>query len=403
MPSAGFPVSSDGIDSMHGGHGTAALQPSVHSKGEYVRGLVESVNGEAAVVILESGEKGRLAWSNYTKSLGRTSRQAQLLKEKPPLAVGEKIWACVQSTSGGTGRQPEEGAKGAAWGGVVLSTAALEVRPGDMVDHRAHVFAAIEQWKARGGSTPLGEWRGRIELEQFLAGDAGQVKGGGAKGQSSTAAAAVAAAGDEQEVPGNEGREGAARADNAWGLITQPILSRGDLVRGKVTSTQSFGVFVSLGGVMDALLPTGLISKAFADGKHLASGTVFPRGSEIFALVKSLEGEVQVKGRGDEDGRRAGQGWGRGRGAGAREKAGPGQKAQKAAPAGVLPPQKAVSPSTSSPRITLSTRALEAEEGLILRDLQQYNVQAKAAHEQYKMDQAENNVDQAAELEATFK
>ena len=225
-------------------HGSTAASGPMPTKGDFVRGIVEAVNERSATVLLDSGHRAALSWSNFTKQADYKPQPDAASSSSPegqplpslPLAAGDKVWACVLQVP------KPDGKDGAC---VQLSTAALEVRPGDMLRQPKHVMAGLEQWAARGGRTPLQEWRGRLELEQFVAGNAG----GGKGSKATTAAAAVAAAVAEPAAPA------AVWGPGSWGLPLAPLPGRGDCVRGSVTSVKPYGVFLRLDSRHDGFIP----------------------------------------------------------------------------------------------------------------------------------------------------
>ena len=119
-----------------------------------------------------------------------------------------------------------------------------QVRPGDILRNKTHVFSAMDQWASRAGAAvPLSEWRGRIELEQFLAGPPGvRVAAGGdsgGKGGKAEAGATTGVAGgvessgsprmDDDDTSGpSERREGPVPASldvSSWGIVSRPQAS----------------------------------------------------------------------------------------------------------------------------------------------------------------------------------
>ena len=386
------------------------------TKGDFVRGIVEAVNERSATVLLDSGHRAALSWSNFTKQADYKPQPDAASSSSPegqplpslPLAAGDKVWACVLQVP------KPDGKDGAC---VQLSTAALEVRPGDMLRQPKHVMAGLEQWAARGGRTPLQEWRGRLELEQFVLGNAG-----GGKGSKSTTAAAAAAAVAEPAAPS------AVWGPGSWGLPLAPLPGRGDCVRGSVTSVKPYGVFLRLDSRHDGFIPLSQvrsgkwregrergiqlvghpplarfihygcftmqmylnppcvqISKSYTEGQSLVQQGPLKRGDAVVALIRRLnedeeDEEEAPQGRGvDRDGeeegappavrRRQPRGWDTSS-----------SKAGAAAPAvagGRRPKATATAAGAAATPDTLlfvlSTRVLEAEEGLIRRSLEDYN------------------------------
>lgn len=128
----------------------------------------------------------------------------------------------------------------------------------------------MDQWAARAGSVPLNEWRGKIELEQFLAGPVGRSPSSGRPSKRDGDSA-----GEYRDSPeALKGPGGAATATastpigasssssldtSPWGLTMRPQVGRGDLVQSTVKTVTSSGVFVGLSKKQDGLIPVSQV------------------------------------------------------------------------------------------------------------------------------------------------
>ncbi|GAX85431.1 hypothetical protein CEUSTIGMA_g12847.t1 [Chlamydomonas eustigma] len=332
----------------------AALRPSPSvRKNQFVSGIVQSVDVEGAMVQLQSGDVGHLSWRKYSKLKMPEPPEDDTLRTLP-FAPGDKIWAYVLEE----GKTP-----------IKLGTAALEVRPGDMLKRKAHVFAVMEQWAARAGTMPLYQWRGQLELQQFLADGelSARAKAAKSKGASSKQAAAK-----------SDGISTGLGSD-VWGLGVETGLQRRDIVKGEVMSVRPFGAFVRLDSRSDGLLPLSLLSKTYSSAADLHSA--LKPGDEVLAVVRRLVSE-------DEE-------------ATAVAEASESRSRQMTAAASSS--QRVPEVASGRLRYILSTRALEAEEGLIKKDLRQYNERAHGVHKDYNVQDSVENLAASRSHLAGFK
>jgi hypothetical protein len=183
-------------------------------------------------VQLQSGDLGHLSWHNYSKLKMPEPSEGKDVG-KLPFTPGDKIWAYILEH----GESPKK-----------LGTAVLEVRPGDMLKRKAHVFATMEQWSARGGAVPLYQWRGELELRQFMA-----------DGELSVHARSMKSKVASLKQDDQKREASSTLAADVWGLDVETGLQRRDIVRGEVMSVKPFGAFVRLDSRSDGLLPISLV------------------------------------------------------------------------------------------------------------------------------------------------
>ena len=213
-------------------------------KGAFVRGTVEAVDGTGATIRLagSSSHAARLAWSKLSKQRSLNPQDNSLFLPSP----GEAIWAIVADAAGGT---------------VKLSTAGLELRPGDMLTDRQAVFTMLDQWAEQGGAESFYEWRGRQELQRFLS--ASKPSAAPARPSSATDADAATAT-QPADVPVAGSKRSSSllvrhRDPKVWGLVTEPQPAKGDLVSAVITSVKSYGAFVELDRTHDGLIPASQV------------------------------------------------------------------------------------------------------------------------------------------------
>ena len=193
-----------------------------------------------------------------------------------------------------------------------------QVRPGDILRSKTHVFSAMDQWASRAGAAvPLSEWRGRIELEQFLAGPPGvrvaAGSGGGGKGGKAEAGATTGVTGmggvessgssrmDNDNTSGSsERREGPVTASfdvSSWGIVSRPQVSILHICMSSLGSTTPLsGLEVLLGYKNACICPIALGASHCTFGR-ITTSSMSPshtrlqvgQGDLVWSTVKSVK------------------------------------------------------------------------------------------------------------------
>ena len=315
-----------------------APPPTKLAKGQYVKGIVVSVDDQQASVSVKVDSEDiltQLSFRNYTKS----KTAIENASKGSYLAVGEKIWACVLQE----GPVPQ------------LSTAALEATPGSMLHNKPKLFSALDQWASESDALPdddnkkkfasFQDWRGEKELNAFL--ESGRKRGR-----------------ESMKIPSKQLLPPEASSLVEWN--PEKDLSEGDIVMGAIGSILPFGVFVKLPGLAnDALIPIAQISKVRTDHTELMEGSppLFARGEEIVAVVHTIEEDRGQKSHADEEAEAL--------------------EDKRQVPAGGV----------GGLRFVLSTRVLEGDqEGVIRKSLKEYNTQALEVHRKYNLELALRNI-----------